>query len=127
MAELVEPDESSDTAGEQQESAFSFDTGRSNPYSSPPFSSTTEGPTSRRLQPNRGAAILTLGILGIVICGFLGPVAWVMGNADLEEIRRGTMDRSGEGMVQAGWILGIIGTVLLGISVVWVLILMAAN
>jgi hypothetical protein len=44
--------------------------------------------------------------------GLFGIVAWIMGKRDLELIRRGVMDRDGEGMTRAGYILGIIGTIL---------------
>lgn len=77
-------------------------------------------------RPHRGAAILTLGILSLVmmfpmmLCGPfglfaapLGIVAWIMGGNDLAEMRRGGMDRSGEGLTQAGRILGIVSTVLM--------------
>jgi predicted Zn finger-like uncharacterized protein len=68
----------------------------------------------RRFQTeHRGAMVLTLGILSIVICGFLGPVAWVMGNNDLAAMRAGRMDNSGEGLTQAGRILGIISSIML--------------
>jgi hypothetical protein len=60
---------------------------------------------------HRGAMILTLGILSLVICGFLGPVAWVMGNNDLSAMRAGRMDPAGQGLTQAGRILGIIATI----------------
>src|SRR5262245_27289587 len=65
----------------------------------------------RALTPHRGTMILVLGILSLVICGWIGPFAWVMGNRDLEEIRRGRMDREGQGITNAGRICGIIGTV----------------
>src|SRR5687768_17581593 len=56
----------------------------------------------RSTMPHRGAAVLTLGILSIVVCGpILGPIAWVMGHADLKQIRAGYMDPTGEGMTQA--------------------------
>jgi hypothetical protein len=82
------------------------------------------------LAPHRGTAVLILGILGIVVCGPLGIVAWVMGNSDLAAMRRGEMDPSGESMTRAGQILGIISTVLLIVGCgVWALILgaMATN
>lgn len=69
------------------------------------------------VQPHRGTLILVLGILGIVLCAVLAPFAWMMGNTDLREMAAGRMDRSGEGLVQAGRICGIIGTVLLIVSV----------
>ena len=65
--------------------------------------------------PHRGTLILVLGILSIVftIIGvILGPIAWVMGNNDMKEIRAGRMDREGEGTTNAGRICGIVGTVL---------------
>ena len=66
----------------------------------------------RDLTPHRGATILTLGILSIVLsCIIIGPMAWVMGNNDLAEIRAGRMDPEGEGLTRAGQICGIIGTV----------------
>jgi hypothetical protein len=39
-------------------------------------------------------------------------VAWVMGHADLREMRRGLMDESGMSLTQAGMILGMIYTIL---------------
>jgi hypothetical protein len=66
----------------------------------------------RRFQvEHRGALVLTLGILSLVICGIMGPIAWVMGNNDLAAMRAGRMDQSGEGITQAGRICGIIGSV----------------
>jgi hypothetical protein len=66
----------------------------------------------RDAEPHRGVLILVLGILSLVVCGFLGPFAWVMGHTDLRTMRLGRMDREGEGLTQAGLICGIIGTVL---------------
>src|SRR5438874_11415834 len=40
-------------------------------------------PSRPYLQPHRGPLILVLGILSICVFGFLGPVAWIMGNSDL--------------------------------------------
>lgn len=67
--------------------------------------------------PHRGGLILALGILALVVlpCTTIvcGPMAWTMGNADLAQMRAGTMDPSGEGMTQAGRILGIVSTALM--------------
>jgi hypothetical protein len=70
----------------------------------------------RDVLPHRGGLILALGLIGVTVCGFVAPFAWVMGNTDLAEIRSGRMDRDGEGMTRAGQILGIIGTILLVLS-----------
>ena len=71
--------------------------------------------------PHRGGIILAMGILALVIFPYstliCGPIAWIMGSIDLAKIRAGEMDPSGEGMVQAGRVLGIISTVLgLGVA-----------
>lgn len=69
----------------------------------------------RDLMPHRGGVVLTFGILSIVLgaCGAIfGPIAWVMGQNDLAEIRAQRMDPDGEGTTNAGRICGIIGTIL---------------
>jgi predicted Zn finger-like uncharacterized protein len=76
----------------------------------------------RDSEPDRGTVVLTLGILSLVslaICAFfpligaiLGLIAWIMGQTDLRKMRKGDMDPNGQGMTQAGWICGIIGTIL---------------
>jgi len=69
-------------------------------------------------EPHRGVLILVLGILGLVACAVLGPIAWIMGNTDLKKMDAGVMDPEGRSNTQIGKILGIVGTVLLGISLV---------
>lgn len=64
------------------------------------------------LKPHRGTMILVFGILGLVVCFIFAIVAWVMGNRDLQEMRAGVMDRSGEGLTNAGRILGIVAAIL---------------
>ena len=68
------------------------------------------------MKPHRGTLILVLGILGLVVCVICAPIAWVMGNADLQEMRAGTMDPEGEQLTNIGRILGIVGTVLIVIG-----------
>jgi hypothetical protein len=75
------------------------------------YEDSDDRPRRRYGRPHRGGAILTLGILSLVICAPLGIFAWVMGSNDLTEMKRGQMDRSGEGLTQAGRILGIIACV----------------
>ncbi len=74
-------------------------------------------PVRRSNTPHRGGVILALGIISLVIFPYTtiicGPLAWIMGNSDLSEIRAGRMDQSGEGMVQAGRVLGMISTILM--------------
>ncbi len=74
--------------------------------------------------PHRGVLILVLGILSIVVCAFLGPFAWIMGQGDMKKIAAGSMDASGKGLTQAGMICGIIGTVFLALGLLYVIFVM---
>jgi uncharacterized iron-regulated membrane protein len=69
---------------------------------------------------NKGTIALVLGIIGIVCCGLLGPVAWILGRQELNAIAAGQSPASGEGVAKAGMILGIIATVLLAFGLLWV-------
>lgn len=64
-----------------------------------------------------------LGIIGIVLCQLLGPIAWVMGNNELAAIDAGRRAPENRGTANAGRILGIIGTVLLALSILAVIFL----
>ncbi len=61
---------------------------------------------------------LVLGILGIVCCGFVAPLAWYLGQNEQRAIREGRASAAGEGMAMAGRILGMIGTALLILGLV---------
>lgn len=68
--------------------------------------------------PHRGGMILAFGLIALIggmVAGVpvvFGIIAWIMGNADLEEMRQGRMDPEGEGMTQAGRIMGMIATII---------------
>ena len=66
-----------------------------------------------------------LGILSLVICQVLGPFAWVMGNNELAAIDGGRRPPENRGTANAGRILGIIGTVLLVLGVIFFILLIA--
>jgi hypothetical protein len=68
--------------------------------------------------------ILVLGILGLVLCGFLGIAAWVMGSADLKEMDAGQMDPAGRGNTNAGRICGIIASILMALGVIIGIVIM---
>lgn len=67
----------------------------------------------------QGTTILVLGILSIVICQFLGPFAWVMGRKALAEIDSSGRTYTNRTIIKAGMICGIVGTVLLILTVVY--------
>lgn len=64
----------------------------------------------------KGQNILILGILGLVCCGPLAIVAWVMGNKAQAEIDAGQYAPTSG--VKIGRILGIVGTVWLALVIV---------
>jgi hypothetical protein len=76
---------------------------------------------------HRGGLILVLGLLGLFACGLLGPIAWIMGNTDLREIRAGRMDPAGEGLTRGGQICGMIATILLILMGLFVCLAVAAR
>ena len=65
---------------------------------------------------------LVLGILSVVTCQVLGPFAWVIGHRAVREIDESGGRIGGRGTAQAGYVLGIIGTVLLGFAVLTLLV-----
>ncbi len=76
-------------------------------------------------ESSQATTVLVLGILGLVICGVLAPVAWIMGKNELEAIDSGRRPPQQRGTANAGRILGIIGTVLLAISVLVIILIFA--
>ena len=78
--------------------------------------------------PNDSQATLALilGILGIVCCGLLAPVAFFIGNASRNRIKASGGTLGGSGMATAGFVLGIIGMVELALAILWVIITIIA-
>ena len=74
--------------------------------------------------PNHPQAmtVLVLGILGLVVCGILGPFAWVMGNRVLGEIDASRGAVGGRSEANIGRILGIIASVLLALGLLLVVL-----
>jgi len=80
------------------------------------------------MRPHRGGLILTLGILGFVLCGvFTSIPAWIMGSGDLKAMDAGQMDASGRALTQAGKICGMIATILNLIGIAFFVIMMAVG
>ena len=57
---------------------------------------------------SQATTILVLGIIGLICCGPLGIVAWVMGNTELQAIDAGRRDPNNRGTANAGRIIGIV-------------------
>jgi uncharacterized membrane protein YjgN (DUF898 family) len=73
-------------------------------------------------QPS-GILILVLGILGITICGICAPIAWIMSNNAIKEIDAGRGDPAQRGSANIGRIIGIIGTVLVVLGLLFVVVI----
>lgn len=75
-------------------------------------------PPSGQMYPEQSQATLALvlGIIGLVACQILGPVAWVIGNNEIRAIDEGRRPPENRGNANAGKILGIISTVLLALG-----------
>jgi hypothetical protein len=70
-------------------------------------------PRRRRLAPHRGGMILAFGIMSLFIMPVIfGPLAWIMGHIDLQEMKAGRMDPSGESQTNTGRILGMVACIL---------------
>lgn len=66
--------------------------------------------------------VLVLGILGVVLCQVVAPFAWVMGRRVLREIDASGGRIGGRGPAQAGYVLGIVGTVMLGVGLLFLVV-----
>jgi hypothetical protein len=95
------------------------------PHPQPPYGAPQYPPGYAPVAPDHPQAtlLLVLGIVSIVLCNVLGPVVWVMGNRAIAEIDASGGRLGGRGNAQAGRICGIIGTVILGFSIVAILFL----
>ena len=63
------------------------------------------------MYPSRGGTILVLGILSLVVCSILGPIAWSMGNEEMRRVAAGQAPPDGN--TSAGRICGMISSILL--------------
>ena len=76
----------------------------------------------------RATTSLVLGILGIVVCGVSAPFAWWVGRQTVAEIDASHGQLGGRGAAQTGYVLGVIGSALLGFAlllvVVWLVFLL---
>jgi hypothetical protein len=77
--------------------------------------------------PSRGGTVLTLGILSLVVCTVMGPIAWAMGNEELRRIDSGQAPPEARGSVSAGRVCGIIASVMLMLSAFLFLMLVTVH
>jgi uncharacterized membrane protein YjgN (DUF898 family) len=69
---------------------------------------------------SKGTTVFVLGLLGIVACQILAPIALVMGNSYIAQCNELGVEPDGLG--KAGRILGIVGTVLFALGLIFVVL-----
>ena len=86
-------------------------------YGQPPYEQ-PQGPPPVGYAPDhpKATTAMVLGILGIVLCSAIAPFAWRIGKRTVSEIDASHGQLGGRGTAQAGYIMGIIGTVLLALG-----------
>jgi hypothetical protein len=84
------------------------------PYGAPGYPVQQEHP--------KAITAMVVGILGLVMCQVASPFAWVIGKRAVAEIDASGGRLGGRGQAQTGYVLGIVGTVLLGLGLVFLLI-----
>ena len=90
------------------------------PYGDYPPNQYGQPPLGGYAPPDHQQAVLVLilGILGLVMCWFVSPVAWVMGNRVVAEIDASGGQIGGRSTANAGRICGIVGTALMALALV---------
>jgi hypothetical protein len=68
-------------------------------------------PAPKKPGGDDGTLLLVIGIVAIVLCQLLGPVAWYMGHQARSAARARGEEPSSQ--VTTGWVLGIVSTILL--------------
>lgn len=89
------------------------------PQDHPPAGYQLPGQQPQVREHPQGTVVLVLGILSIFL-PVLGPVAWVLGRSALKEVDASPVPAVNRSQLSTGKALGIIGTLLLIMSVLWV-------
>ena len=77
-------------------------------------------PTSQYPESSNALLALILSIANFIVCPVLAPIAWVIASKELRAIDAGRRDPTKRDQANAGRILGIIGTVLLALGIVFI-------
>ncbi|MEV6277334.1 DUF4190 domain-containing protein [Nocardia sp. NPDC051832] len=97
------------------------------PYGQQPYGAAPYGSPYGQQEHPQSTLVLILGILGVTLCGLCAPFAWFMGKKAMDEIDASGGAMGGRGKAQAGFILGIIGSALIALSLVFVIIAILAG
>ena len=98
-------------------------------YGSPPYgqqpaygSAPYPGDVAMYPEPSQAVLALVVAIVGLVAFQLVCPVAWVLANREIKGIDQGRRNPANRGMAVAAKIIGIIGSVLLVLGVLFVLL-----
>lgn len=69
---------------------------------------------------SQGTTIFVLGLLGLILCQVLAPIAWIMGNGYIQQCALEGVEPEGLGV--AGRVMGMIGTALVVLNIAVVLL-----
>jgi hypothetical protein len=81
------------------------------------------------VQPEKASSqaitALVIGLIGIMTCcgTVLSPIAWYLGSQEQKAIREGRSPAAGESLAKIAVILGIVGTAVLALLVLWVFLM----
>lgn len=81
----------------------------------------------RYTEASQATMALVFSIVGFFCCQLLCIAGWYMGSQELKGIRAGRRDPSNKGTATAGMVIGIVGTLLLVVAVVFYAALIAAG
>lgn len=79
----------------------------------------TEKPSSQAV------TALVIGLIGILTCcgTVLSPVAWYLGSQEQKAIREGRSPAAGEALAKIAMILGMVGTAVLALLILWIFLM----
>ncbi len=85
-------------------------------------------PIGQPVEHPHATTVLLLGALSVFCCGALGPVAWAMGKRALDQIEYSGGAYGGRAQVMVGYVLGIIGTILMVlVAILFLLVLIGGH
>jgi hypothetical protein len=75
-------------------------------------------------EPSQAVLALILAIVGLFAFQLISPVAWVLANREIGAIDQGRRNPVNRGMAVAAKVIGIIGTVLVVLGVLFLVVLL---
>ncbi len=98
-------------------------------WNQPPYwGELPDQPIGQPVEHPHATTVLLLGVLSVFCCGALGPVAWAMGKRALDQIERSGGAFGGRSQVVVGYVLGVIGTILMVVvAIVFLLLLVGGH